>query len=263
MNRKTTAENEARLRWKKLLEKALEQPEEPVFIMTLRRALNSSARPVFARGFDKREYVIKGQQAGRQIINDQIIARLGCAMDAPVAEPQIVEIDRELLELDPTFDYLTPGKAHGVVFIPDCSDDREGIRFVVQQENRKRFALLAVLFGWTFGGDLQFIYKMSRPNLVFSVDHGHFFPSGPNWTIATLNDAPNPVINPEIRSQCSLEKLEIEEALEALQGVTEEKIIQAVASPPKEWELTIEERIALVEYLITRQQQLLLSKLSN
>jgi len=104
---------------------------------------------------------------------------------------------------------------------------------------------------------------MSRPNLVFSVDHGHFFPSGPNWTIATLNNTLQPVLNPEIRSQCSLEELEIEQALEALQGVTEEKIIEAVASPPKEWELTIEERIALVEYLITRQQQLLLSKLSN
>jgi len=146
VNRKTTTENEDRLRWKRLLEKALGQPKEPVFIMTLRRALNSSARPVFARGFDKREYVIKGQQAGRQIINDQIIARLGWAMDAPVAEPLIVEIDRELLELDPTFDYLTPGTAHGVVFIPDCSDEREGIRFVGQKENRKRFALLAVLF---------------------------------------------------------------------------------------------------------------------
>ncbi|MEM9544072.1 MAG: hypothetical protein AAGA60_31885 [Cyanobacteria bacterium P01_E01_bin.42] len=55
---------------------------------------------------------------------------------------------------------------------------------------------------------------------------------------------------------CHLTQSEIDEALEALQAIEEEKIIEAVASPPIEWGLTIEERIVLVEYLITRQEQL-------
>jgi len=42
-----------------------------------------------------------------------------------------------------------------------------------------------------------------------------------------------------------------------LAGVAEATIIQAVASPPNEWGLTMEERIVLVEYLLRRQQELL------
>ncbi|MEM9542285.1 MAG: HipA family kinase [Cyanobacteria bacterium P01_E01_bin.42] len=262
MSQDIPSKNEKRLKWKKLLEQSLDCPEDPQIITDLKVSYRTAARPVRAYGIDKREYIVKGQQAGRQIINDQIIARLGWAIGAPVGEPQIVEIDSELLESDSLsepespFAYLTPGTAHGVVFIPECSDDREGIRFARQKENRKRFALLAVLFGWIGANDRQFIYKMSSPNLVFSVDHGHFFPSGPNWTIATLQNALEPSIDEYLRSQCCLTESEINKALEPLKALEEEKIIEAVASPPIEWEITIEERVALVEYLITRQEQI-------
>lgn len=249
-----------RLRWRSLLEAAVEKPEDPTIIVTLRRSFKSAARPVFGRGIDKQEYVIKGQQAGRQIINDQIIARLGQAMGAPVAEPRIVEIDEELVD-DPEFSYLTPGTAHGVIFIPDCSDDREPVQYIKQPENRSRFALLAVLYGWVKAHDQQFIYKTARPNLVFSVDHGHFFPSGPNWTIATLRDTlkqtPQPPADELLSSKCKFSNEEIVTALEHLQAITEQKIIQAVASPPKQWQITIEERVVLVEYLMTRQHRIL------
>lgn len=76
-------EQESRERRRMALEKAIAEAEEPIFLTTFRRQWNSAARPFLARGIDKQEYVVKGQQAGRQIINDQIVARLGVIMGAP------------------------------------------------------------------------------------------------------------------------------------------------------------------------------------
>ncbi|WP_449417648.1 HipA family kinase [Phormidium nigroviride] len=256
MGKSENTEN-AREHWKQKLNDALSQPEEPVLAIAIRRGWNSAARPVLVRGIDKKEYVIKGQQAGRQIINDQVVARLGVAMDAPVGEPAIMEISSDLIEADPNFDYLTVGTAHGTVFIGDCSDDREPVNYIHQSENRARFALLCVLYGWIYSNDCQFIYKKSRPNLVYSVDHGHFFPGGPNWTECDLIQAPQAELDPFLDKHCNFTTDEISSALRALESVSEETIIQAVATPPSEWGLTLDERVTLVEYLTRQQQQLL------
>ncbi len=222
------AEEKNREKWRASLESAMTDPEEPVIAITFRRGWNSAARPVLVRCIDKNEYIIKGQQAGRQIINDQIVARLGVAIGAPVGQPEIIEISQELIEEDSAFSYLTPGTAHGTIYIADCFDDRETRQYANQQKNRPRFALLCVLYGWTYGQDHQFIYKKTRPNLVYSVDHGHFFPGGPNWTENNLRQAPIPELDKRLLSTCNLTQDEIEQALLVLKAVDEETIIQAV-----------------------------------
>lgn len=255
----TNSENEltTRTRWQQALEQAIAQPEEPILAITFRRGWNSAARPVLVRGIDKNEYVIKGKQAGRQIINDQVVARLGLTIGAPVGKPQLVEISAELIAEDPSYDYLTPGTAHGTLYVADCFDDRETGKYASQSENRARFALLSVLYGWVYSGDPQFIYKKARPNLVYSVDHGHFFPGGPNWTASNLQQAPDAELDRYLVSTCKLTSEEIEQALLVLNTVTEDVIIQAVAAPPSEWGLTIDERVTLVTYLLKRKQELL------
>jgi hypothetical protein len=75
---------ERRKRWKDCLEARIDRAEDPIIIITFRRGWDSAARPVLARGIDTEEYVIKGQQAGRKIVNDQVVARLGMAIGAPV-----------------------------------------------------------------------------------------------------------------------------------------------------------------------------------
>ena len=261
MNYRTSIEEQDRLRWRLALEDFLQNPEEPVLITTIRRALTSSSRPVFARGIDKCEYIVKGivkgWQSDRRIINEQIVSRLGLAMGAPVGKPQIVEISSELLELDPEFSFLAPGKAHATHFIPDCFDNRDASQYKDHSGNRERFALLSVLFGWVHSQDEQFIYQKTHPCLVHSVDHGCFFPGGYTWTRESLQQASDPEVDRKLILSCSLKEDEIKLALSALRGVTEEMIIQAVASPPDEWGITIEERMVMVEYLIKGQQLLL------
>lgn len=257
MSDSAETKQQARKRWKDCLEAGIDRGEEPIIIITFRSGWESAARPVLARGIDKREYVIKGQQAGRQIVNDQVVARLGMAIGAPVGEPCIVEISEELIAEDSRFSYLTPGTAHATLYIPKCSSQREEINYTNQPENRERFALLILLYGWVYANDYQFIYENARPNLVYSVDHGHFFPGGPEWKQRDLLEAASAEINPRLVDSCKLIPEDIRRRRKLLDDVSEETIIQAVAAPPSEWGLTIDERVTLVEYLVKRRQDLL------
>ncbi|MEG4990226.1 hypothetical protein QUB08_31545, partial [Microcoleus sp. BR0-C5] len=64
-------------------------------------------------------------------------------------------------------------------------------------------------------------------------------------------------LNPDLYNNCNFTPDEISSALRALSTVSEKTIIQAVAAPPSEWGLTLDERVTLVEYLTRQQHQLL------
>ena len=247
-------------KWQPSLETAISKPHAPILIAYFRKSWKSSAQPVLARGIDNCNYVFKGRQAGRQIVNDQIIARLGATLHAPVPATYIVELDEDLLECYPDFDFLTPGTAHATLYVPDCIDNRElEAHYTQRTENRLRLALLCVLYGWVQANDHQFIFEKQQPNLVYSVDHGHFFPHGPNWTIQNLIQASPARLDERLCKACDFNNKseEIRKALSNLESVTETQIISAVASPPTEWGLTMEERSFMVEYLVQRKQQLI------
>jgi hypothetical protein len=78
---------------------------------------------------------------------------------------------------------------HASHWIPDCEDSGE---INLQSVHEKfRFALLAILYGWLQAQNRQFLYE--KPSkLVYSHDHGHFFPNGPNWKRSDLENPPTP-----------------------------------------------------------------------
>jgi hypothetical protein len=252
------SENSHREKLRQALEDAIANPEEPIIATTIRKGWQSSAKPVLVRGIDGNEYVVKGKQAGRQIINDRVVAKLGQAMHAPVGEPYLIEISQELIEINPDFSYLATGIAHGTKFIPDCSDDRELFLHFDKSKNLERFACLAILYGWMYASDHQFIYKKQSPRLVYSVDHGNFFVGSPEWTIERLGRKVDPA-KPDhlIVSSYRLNDEDLSSALNALREISEQIIVQTVRNIPQEWGITIDERLALVEYLIQRQCDLL------
>jgi hypothetical protein len=47
------------------------------------------------------------------------------------------------------------------------------------------------------------------------------------------------------------------EARERLEAIAESQILQVVAAPPPDWNFTIEERVAMMAYLVKRQQELI------
>ena len=150
---------------------------------------------------------------------------------------------------------FAPGKAHGSKVMEECSE-REAFAHTHEGDNRRRFASIAILYGWLGANDRQFIYGKSKPNTVYSVDHGHFFPSGPDWTVVGLASAPAAVGDPDTIAGCGLTAEELQVACSPLRSVTAEQIAAAVATVPDGWAIGFDERVALCEYLERRRTEL-------
>ncbi len=229
----------------------------PVMALTFLRAWGSVSAPVLVSAADGHQYVVKGRHNGRMIVNDQLIGLLGCALGAPVGEVALVNVPDQLVVAEPCMAHLSPGVCHGSRFVPGCSDDREEIQPVDMDANRARFAGLAVLYGWICASDHQVIYRKSSPKLVYSVDHGHFFPGGPQWTAASLVGAGPASPDPIIMSRCGLNPADLSNARERLVVITDEVIAEAIAAIPADWDFPTDDRAAMGKYLAGRRDGIL------
>ncbi len=177
-------------------------------------------------------------------------------MGAPVGEPALVIIPDELVRNEPEMHDIAPGVSHGTLFIRDTTD-RSWLIHTDKSYNRERFALLAVLYGWLCAQDNQLIYSNHEPHYVYSVDHGHFLPGGPEWTIASLARAPIAQPLQDIRGGCGLSDEAIAAALAALRTVTMNDVIRSVAFPPDEWGVSMAERAAIACFIRKRRIEML------
>jgi len=238
--------------WKDLIEEAEGWQPITVEAKTFHKSWDTSSRPVLLTCHDKQDYVVKGSQTGRSAFNEQVVARLGDKMGAPVATPAIVDIPEELIAINPDYmSHMRAGPAHGCRFILRL-DARKGIEHAVARWNRRRFALLAVLLGWTSVAehDYQFFYSEDSYHIVYSVDHGLSLPGGPDWTIVTLASGPPICPAPSLVKECGLTREEIREACKSLSCFTPRILATAIGLIPFSLgEVHIDERIALAEHL--------------
>jgi len=244
--------------WRRLIGEAAANRPAPVIAETFIRKWQSASQPVRLRCADGNNYVVKGRQMGRMAFTDHVAARLGRAIGAPVPEAvALVDVPQELIAANPVeMAHMQPGVGHGTKMIDDTSD-RLAIQRNNEAYNKPRFALLAVFFGWLGGSDTQYIYSTNDPYLVYSVDHGHFFPNGPNWTMASLAAAPAAVVQPDIVQQCGLTAAEHSTACTGLTAVEPEQIAGAIGICPDDWGVDEPERIALAEYLHRRRAEII------
>jgi HipA-like protein len=236
--------------WAKLLKSVVTSMSAPVRAQTFVKKFPTASSPVLLRCDDGNDYVVKGSQAGRMIITDQVVGRIGIAAQAPVAEIELVDVPEELVAAEPEMAHMTAGISHGSRWIPDCSE-QAGFDHAHVPENRPRFARLAFLYGWVIAHDHQFIYSNQEPRLVYSVDHGHFLAGSTGWTIDTLKAAPEPAADSQVVGECVLTEDELE-AVKKEFGIDDEAVASAVVAPPQAWGITDEERVALSDYLASR-----------
>jgi hypothetical protein len=183
--------------------------------------------------------------------NDQVVGRIGLAIGAPVGEVALVEVPQALIDQQPQMQHIPAGSAHGCRLVRDATE-QEALAHTDVPENRDRFAHLAVLYGLVVASDHQFIYANATPRLVYSVDHGHFFPGGPEWTTASLAGTPVPAPDPTLVGTCTLTTEELRDPTSHLKALSEEQIGEAVSAPPDEWALSSAERVDLAIYLASR-----------
>ena len=242
--------------WDELITAALGSRPPAIRAHTYRRTFLTSSTPaLLVCGDDNEEYVVKGSQVGRAIINDQIVGRLGMQLTAAVPTVALIDVPQELVNIQPELRNMSAGLAHGSRWVPDCSD-RTWIRPDGIPENRERLAVLSLLYGLACATDHQLIYKNNSTQSVYSVDHGHFFPGGPNWTIATLSAAP--VIQPDQRiiKDLALTNDELRRACRTIVSLTDEIIADAIAAVPDEWTFPMADRVALAKHLEKRRNGL-------
>jgi hypothetical protein len=241
--------------WRGLIEQASRSRPTAAQATTFLKTWESASRPVLLRCSDGKDYVVKGKQSGRMIVNDHVVGRLGAELGAPVGYVAVVDVPDTLIKAEPNLQHMTPGLSHATLLIPRVGE-RESILHVNVPENRPRFALLAILYGWVSAADHQFLYENQPPHLVHSVDHGHFFPGGPDWTTASLRGAGDPALDPTVAGACAFIAEEIATAAGALAPLPDQVVVEVVAAPPEEWGLTLEERVALAAYLAARRDRL-------
>jgi HipA-like protein len=240
--------------WQELITQAAGERPVPINAHTFNRKWGTASQPALLDCDDGSIYVVKGKQNGRMCANEQIVAHLGQLVGAPVPDVAYVNVPQELIARQPQLAHFQAGPGHGSEFVKDCADG--GIQYV-DGENRTRFARLAVLFGWVYPQNQQFIYEMAAPHLVYSTDHGHFFPNGPNWTPAHLPQAGVAVPDPSLIGPCQLSQDDMRTAASPLVGLQDQAIARAVAAPLDEWGLAMDDRIAVATYLARRRGELL------
>jgi len=241
--------------------KSLSRSPPIVNAQTFARAHPTDSKPVELLCDDGNAYVVKGLQLARDpahkrvLINDQVIARLGMLIGAPVGCPALVDVPAALILEEAQMNHMEPGIGHGCLLLQSVSP-RLWLEHAGEPANRTRFSHLALLYGWVQSSDLQVLYETIPPYLVHSVDHGHFI-AGPGWDVAMLATAPSAKMESNICSACSFTEDEIRAAIARLVQVSDTMIAGAVAAPPDGWAFSVDERVALALYLTKRRDELL------
>lgn len=249
--------------WRGLIEDAVDRRPQPIVAETFYRRYTTASHAVELGCADGSRYVVKGlrkdQEQGRMVFNDQVAARLGALLGAPVPQVALIEVSAELITANPGAEdqmgHMVPCTAHGSKVIPNVTERINNLDHA--DENRIRFAILSIFFGWLWAGDRQFIYEKIPPYRVYSHDHGHFFPGGPNWATANLPRAGRAEAESGLVTQCKFTSNEMAAACAPLVKVGPEQVAEVLAVPPESWDVTLEERVLLAEYLERRRSDLI------
>jgi hypothetical protein len=235
-------------------------------------ALESKWRAVKLRVEGGGEYAVKGLwrpgqrtpdnlSPGRTIFNENVAARLGGCMAAPVAQAALIDVSQEVIDsAADAMDHLRSGIAHGARYIENCklAQPKHHMRHPVEAQNRARFALLAVMFGWMNGpegapiNDAEFLYDKTTSD-VYGIDFGNFF-GGPTNDLRQLQSKATP--NAWIKHCSELTREELASACQRLSAITPDQIADALAAPPDEWGIKFSERVEFAKLLFCRQAEL-------
>src|ERR1700732_2925309 len=82
-----------------ILEAAAHRPAAIKALTYRNKKWTTASAPVVLGCDDGDDYVIKGRQVGRAVVNEQIVGHLGRVMGAPVAEVKLIDVPAELIAM--------------------------------------------------------------------------------------------------------------------------------------------------------------------
>lgn len=224
--------------WAGAFSSARPEKAEVSLVFPVRQSSSGGSGAFLGRGSDSAHYWIKtlnNQQGERVPATEQIVARVGALIGAPVCIARTIEIPGALAgwEFRPGR-ALEAGIAHASLAVDDPVEQNVLVHRTDDDNARRHCAILA-LYDWCWGGDQQWLVSTSAENQYFSHDHGWYLPpTGPLWTAAdmqaTIDEAhaladPGDAISEGIA----------DEVARKLEGVTHDHLVAALRPIPTSW----------------------------
>lgn len=228
---------------------------DPIQAVTYHSRWHTASQPALITASDSVKYVVKGSQNARSLFSEYVCCRLGHLLGAPTVHLRFVDV-QNLRSIEPQMAHFGTALALGSKYLDGNSNRIDAVQHIDHGDNRGRFARLALLYAWAKGGDCQFLYDSVPPCLVYSNDHGHFFPGSTAWTAATLQ-ADGDVAKFGQFDICNFTVSDFAAPKMALATITDDDVRKLVAAPPNDWGVPADDRTAMANYLICRRAAVL------
>lgn len=227
-------------------------------VAPLQRSKGGSSGSFLVLASDEKRYWCKTlnnlQESPRVPVNEQIVARLGALIGAPVCPVELVRIPRDLVGWEireGTGRHLEEGWAHGSLAVEPAVETRT-LTNRSSDDNGRRHAGIYALYDWLGGSDPQWL-MVGSDAAYYSHDHGHYFPGGPQWTIESLNGHSGAVFHLGVSGD-GLDASEVRRLAERLEATTEQEIAACLSNIPADWPVRDDELEALAEFIHGRRQ---------
>ena len=220
--------------------------------LPLRSSTGGTSGSFLVAADDKRRYWCKplnNLQSPRVSINEQIVARLGQLIQAPVCDPQFVLLDGIVgWEFRPGH-HVEAGWAHGCLAV-EPSHETHDLTDRSSDDNSKRHAGMFAVHDWLGGSDPQWLVKTDADNAYYSHDHGHYL-AGPNWTEHDLANRTNDTFALG-NDPAGLDQAEVHRLASAIEQVSREQVEAKLSMIPAGWPVGDGELDAVCSFVYDR-----------
>jgi hypothetical protein len=245
----------------------MKQPIHPVqLIESIPKGYSKPQRILFSDG---RTYAVKfknNPSGTRILVNEYISGKLAQLLSLPVVPFEVVEISDDFIKGNPVFSKykFKSGNQFASLFIDNCIHLSKDSPKQVNINNRNHLAGIIAFDLWIGNTDRKEGNVLLEPRqegeyYLHIIDHGRIFADA-KWTIKTLKKIPKKmVIDQRVHkwfvSQLQSEN-EIHAAIEKILDLPDEMISDVIDSIPDDWDVSKDERVALVDRLINTKQLL-------
>lgn len=183
---------------------------------------------------------LDNQQSERATLADAIVGAVGPLIQAPVCTTAILAYPQGR---------RTENMGNGVSLVPGCyyhgslevasALDSWDVEHRGRDDNERRWIRMAALWDWCWGGDPQWLYAEEHDYMLYSHDHGHYLPGiDHDWTVDDMKrDVGQPHILTQAQHILSSNPNYCSRAAAALRNVTQEQLVNALATLPVSWKI--------------------------
>lgn len=215
---------------------------------------------------DGKDYVVKFMQPGfeKSLPNEWVGYCLGRYLGIPIPFARIIEIPRDFCEQVPELAEMSESKFQfASLYIPDCKNGHQ-VSIIPQIKNQQCLAGIIVFDYWLQNRDRtrkNILLREKAPNVyqLWAIDHAEVFGSY-NWHQNEIEKLPARLIKSgthQLIASFIKDEKQFFEQLEIVQTMPILLIEEIVGLIPDDWNVTKEEKKAMVTALVTRRQKVL------